>query len=160
MSELTPHNLNDRQRLFCEEYANIANASRAARLAGYSEKTAGQHGHDLLKNPKIRAEIERIRQERLADLGIDPHYVLRKLKTIADGEVTYETRDGEELVVPPKDSDRIKALELLGKHQGLWVERVKHEGEVTFTLDIPRPNPQGDTIIEGDTLELEEGTDE
>src|SRR5690606_29741123 len=86
ISELTPPNLNDHQRLFCEEYANIANATRAATLAGYSPKTAYQQGHALLKKPEIRNEIDRIRQERLADLGIDTHYILSRLQRIVDGD--------------------------------------------------------------------------
>lgn len=131
--------LNARQLAFAHHYAAIPNASRAAREAGYSPATAAQQGYALLRNPHVQAEVQRLRDEALADLGIDRLYILGQLKNIADGEVKYETRDGEEIPAPTKDSDRIRALELLGKYQGLWVDRVQHEGEVTFTLDIPRP---------------------
>lgn len=161
MSDLTPTTrpLNERQRTFAHHYAMIPNASRAAREAGYSEATAAQQGYALLRNPHVRAEIDRLRDEALADLGIDRLYILGQLKNIADGEVKYETKDGEEIPAPTKDTDRIRALELLGKYQGLWVDRVQHEGEVTFTLDIPKPAPLRDNDTEPAQLEGVDGDD-
>lgn len=51
--------LNPKQALFVKEYLVDKNATRAAKSAGYSAKTAGSQGHDLLKNPEIAAEIEK-----------------------------------------------------------------------------------------------------
>lgn len=47
-----------KQRAFIEHYLACWNASEAARRAGYSEKTAGQIGHENLKKPEIAAEIQ------------------------------------------------------------------------------------------------------
>lgn len=46
--------LNDKQRRFAAEYLKDQNATKAAIRAGYSKKTAGSQGHDLLKKPEIR----------------------------------------------------------------------------------------------------------
>ena len=48
--------MNERQRRFCELYAASGNAAEAARLAGYSEKTARQQGHArLIKSGEWKA---------------------------------------------------------------------------------------------------------
>lgn len=62
-------NLTDAQRLFVFHYANQSNlkknAAEAARLAGYSEKTAKTQAGQLLKNPLILAEIKNINTQLL-----------------------------------------------------------------------------------------------
>ena len=54
--------LNDKQSRFVDEYLVDLNATQAAIRAGYSQKTAGSQGFDLLKKPEIAAEIEKRRQ--------------------------------------------------------------------------------------------------
>jgi phage terminase small subunit len=50
--------LNDQQAIFIHEYVcGGGNASKAAREAGYSEKSAGQYAHELLQKPHIQAAI-------------------------------------------------------------------------------------------------------
>jgi len=39
--------LNDKQKRFCEEYVIDWNATRAAKVAGYSEKTAKEIGCEI-----------------------------------------------------------------------------------------------------------------
>ena len=53
-----PDDLPIQQAVFAEEYVTDFNATNAAKKAGYSEKTAGQLGHQLLKNPSIKAVVE------------------------------------------------------------------------------------------------------
>lgn len=50
--------LSKKQSAFVEAYVTHWNASQAARDAGYSDKTAGQIGHENLKKPEIAAAIE------------------------------------------------------------------------------------------------------
>jgi len=50
--------MNDKQRAFVREYLIDRNATQAAIRAGYSAKTAGQKGHDLLKKVEIAAALE------------------------------------------------------------------------------------------------------
>lgn len=51
--------LNDKQRIFVSKYVKYRNATRAARLAGYSPKTAYSQGSELLKHPEIARAIEK-----------------------------------------------------------------------------------------------------
>ncbi len=53
--------LTEMQRRFAEAYTQDAflNATKAAKLAGYSERTAYAIGHELLGKPHVRAAIER-----------------------------------------------------------------------------------------------------
>lgn len=50
--------MNKKQTIFVDEYLKCWNASEAARKAGYSKKTAGAIGHELLKKPEISDEIQ------------------------------------------------------------------------------------------------------
>ena len=63
--------ITDMAQRFAHAYVNdpeaAGNASAAARIAGYSEKTAGQKGYELLRHDGVRAEIERLTREALGD---------------------------------------------------------------------------------------------
>jgi phage terminase small subunit len=65
--------LTEKQRLFCLFYIQNFNATKAAIKAGYSSKTAYSIGYELLNNPEVRKEIERLKKLKLAKtlLGID-----------------------------------------------------------------------------------------
>lgn len=56
--------LNAKQEAFCRSFAGHGNATRAAKEAGYSPKTAYSQGFDLLKKPEVRARIETINADR------------------------------------------------------------------------------------------------
>ncbi len=54
-----------KQRRFVSEYTNpegegFGNQTKAAELAGYSELSPGQAGHQLMKNSEIQGEVERV----------------------------------------------------------------------------------------------------
>lgn len=82
--------LNAKQKIFVAEYLVDGNATRAAKAAGYSAKTAGQMGFENLKKPEIAAEIEKgIRRRELeaevraAKNGITKERWLEELTMIA-----------------------------------------------------------------------------
>jgi len=54
--------LTAKQRAFIAYYVKYHNATRAARLAGYEgdDNTLGVTGFDLLRNPNVKGEIERL----------------------------------------------------------------------------------------------------
>lgn len=54
--------LSPQQERFVQEYLTCLNASKAAVRAGYSPKTAGRQGWDLLKHPEIARAVESARQ--------------------------------------------------------------------------------------------------
>jgi len=56
--------LNTKQSVFVKEYLRDFNATQAALRAGYSERTAGSIGHNLLKKVEIQEEINRLIEEK------------------------------------------------------------------------------------------------
>jgi phage terminase small subunit len=110
--------LTAKQRRFTEEYQIDQNASQAAVRAGYSEKTAAVIGAENLRKPAIAEVIAAAQKELSARSEISADMVIGELRTIALGESEL-TRD------------KLRALELLGKCLGMFVDR-----SVSATLDI------------------------
>lgn len=57
----------DKQKLFIASYVECLNKTQAAKDAGYqckNDNSFAQMGHETLRNPKVRAEIDRILGER------------------------------------------------------------------------------------------------
>ena len=121
--------LTEKQARFAEEYAVDLNASQAALRAGYSPETAGQQGWRLLKNEQVRALVAELRKELAEASRLDALWVRERLRENVEralqreavldnkgqptGEYTYQGAVAN------------KALELLGKDQGLFTD--KHE---------------------------------
>jgi len=130
-----------KQQRFADEYLCDLNATQAAIRAGYSSKTAEWIGPQLLGKTHVAAAIaERIkaRQERTQ---VSQDYVLaiiietiercRQASPVLDrrGEPVMVERPGGTMapafVFDAKNV--LKGCELLGKHVGLFSEKVKHE---------------------------------
>lgn len=75
--------MNKRQEVFVQEYLKDFNATRAAKVAGYSEKTAYSIGQENLKKPEI---AEAIRAE-ISTRAMGADEVLTRLADIARGDV-------------------------------------------------------------------------
>ena len=71
--------LNDQQQLFVLEYLVDFNATKAAIRAGYSKRSAGSIGHELLKKPEIQSAVSEAVKERTERTQIDADWVLRRL---------------------------------------------------------------------------------
>jgi len=144
------HTLNARQEAFCQSYVRYGNATRAAKEAGYSEKTAYQQGHALLKKPEILARIETIRTDRframhmdadetLALLARQARFSLKGLIKVVDGapvvDLENATQDqldalaeaslSETGVLKIKGPNVLGALTTLAKIQGLMKDQVE-----------------------------------
>lgn len=75
--------LTKKETIFCHEYVVDWNGSRAARAAGYSEKTATVIAYENLRKPHIKAYLEEI-QEDLAKLaGVSALRNVQELKKLA-----------------------------------------------------------------------------
>ncbi len=109
---ITMQELTDRQARFCEEYLIDLNATQAAIRAGYSEKTANEQGARLLANVSVQEKIAELKAERAKRTEMTQDSVIQELAAVARAEVK-----GVRAV------DKLKALELLGKHLGMFVER-------------------------------------
>ncbi len=138
MKELTA-----KQELFVKEYLVDGNATQSAIRAGYSEKTAYSIGNENLRKPEIQKAIDEEKLKRNQRLHINQDYVLQRLididqldvaeildengvllpvsqwskkwrQSIASFEI-FET-DEEGRVTKIKFPDKLKNLDLLGKH--------------------------------------------
>ena len=103
--------MTERQKRFIAEYIKDFNGAAAARRAGYSEKGAKQAACALLKDPEIRAEVDTVVRV-LA--GVAPEEVLRERREVAFSQASDE--NGAQV----KLSSKLRALELLGKHLGMF----------------------------------------
>lgn len=117
---LTPKELR-----FVDEVLVDGNATRAAREAGYSKRSAHVTGARLLKKAKVAALIAERRAALHTKLELDQEYVRRGLKKVADLSmdlVGTEVKRGKRKVrvqtYDPKAAT--KALELIGKDQGMF----------------------------------------
>ncbi len=132
--------LNDKQRMFCQEYIIDFNGTQAAIRAGYSKKTANEQASQLLAKLNIQAEVKRLLEKRMQKTELSQEYVVDGLKEVADRclqkkPVTFydrETKQREQLTneagegVWTFDSNGAnRSLELLGKHLGIFNEKLK-----------------------------------
>lgn len=71
-------------KVFIESYLRDPNGRQAAIAAGYSEASADSTASRLLKNAKVRAEIDKVQQARIEKVQIDTGITLeRTIKEIA-----------------------------------------------------------------------------
>jgi phage terminase small subunit len=75
-----------KQERFVAEYLIDGNATQSAKRAGYSEKTAEQQGHQLLKKTSVSAAIAKAQGERTERTNIDIDYVIQRLAVEAERE--------------------------------------------------------------------------
>lgn len=98
-SSIELNGLNERHKRFCEEYIYDWNASRAYRVAypNATNLSAGQLGHKLLKNLKIKEYVEEVQEDIAKYVGISrarvaKEYMKLAFNTIADLHNTWITR--------------------------------------------------------------------
>lgn len=121
--------MTEKQRRFVDYYIQTANVTEAARRAGYSPKTAHAIGEENLHKPEIRKALER-RLKKLESKRIaDTEEVLEHLTAVIRGEVkeTLMTQQGKKVVVPVRESDKIRACEHLLKVHGAFREKLDVE---------------------------------
>jgi phage terminase small subunit len=158
VAKLTP-----KQRRFIEEYLIDLNATQAAIRAGYSVKNAGKIGPELLGKTRIKEAIDRALAERSRRTGINQDRVLLELAKIAflnpvdvinmdeatiRGDANREdtaaissvkvktipTPDGNIVEREVKTYDKLKALEQIGKHLGMWKDNININAEVAVQI--------------------------
>jgi phage terminase small subunit len=118
--------LNDRRRAFCREYVIDWNASQAAIRAGYSQDTARSIASQLLTNINVKAEIKRL---------IDEFDETHRTESIARNVQLWEMMLTNNDLRPDY---RLRASELLGKHAGMFIEKMELSGEVKTGSGIPQ----------------------
>ena len=82
-------NLTEKQKAFCREYILDWNATRAAKMAGYSEKTAEVIGFENLRKPNIKDYIEEIQKDLEKQAGISRLMVVNEFKKMAFSSIAH-----------------------------------------------------------------------
>lgn len=117
--------MTEKQKVFADEYLIDLNATRAYKVAYPTVKnddTAAQAGSRLLRNVKVAEYIQERMQERQKRTEITQDRVLNELAAMAFADVA------EAVEIRLKPSDKLKALELLGRHLGMFRDRVEVSG--------------------------------
>ena len=131
-AEKTP--FTPKQERFCLEYMTDLNATQAAKRAGYSPRNAHRIASGLLKNPHIKARVQALQAGRAERVGLTQDWVIGKLRDVVEramGGAPVLDKDGK-----PTGEWRfegfmaIKALELIGKHLGMFLEAPDPEGRL------------------------------
>ena len=143
-----------KQKRFAEEYLIDLNATQAAIRAGYSPDTAKEIGCENLTKPNIRACIDTEMAERSKRTGVNADRVVRELAKIAfvnaadvinakDATLRNDASEDDTAAIQSvkvktfgddglereiKMADKLKALELLGKHLGMFKDKLELSG--------------------------------
>lgn len=161
------------QERFCQEYIKDLNATKAAERAGSKAEKLDQAGYEFLRNPEVKAEIDRLKQERSRETKIDANWLLTRLAAEAEADLS-DLYDEDGRLLPVKDwpeiwrkglvagvktavsedgvaiidvkvSDRVRRLELIGKHISVqaFQENVNHTGLDALAERLQRAADRG-----------------
>lgn len=156
MKGLTP-----KQRAFVNAYARLRVGKAAAIEAGYSAKTATEKAHELLRQPEIAAEVEKLQVKAAAKAEVDVARVVEELSLIGFADLTEFVEWGPNGValkpstsldaarrraivevsqgargIKIKLADKNGALEKLGRYLGMFVDKIEHSGKVETTAPV------------------------
>lgn len=162
MEKLTP-----KQQRFVEEYLVDLNATQAAIRAGYSESTATVIASQNLTKLNIQQAIQEAMSERskrteitadmvvaeLARVGFSNigHYLKFNASGVTLNDSSLMTDDALRCVSEVTESvskdggsvkfklhDKVSALEKLGRHLGIFKDKVEHSGNLSINWPLPR----------------------
>lgn len=148
--------LTAKQKIFADEYLIDLNATRAYKVAYpkvKNDETASAAGARLLRNVKVEDYIQKRMKDREKRTEITQDMVLKELAKIGFANVTdYVTIEGSYVKVKQTEdipsekigaiagikegangieiklNDKGKALELIGRHLGMWKDKMELSG--------------------------------
>jgi len=150
--------LTPKQAIFIAEFLVDGNATRAAIAAGYAQASADVTGSKLLKRKHVSAAIAERRARRVMKLEEHAELIDQELRNAVTLDVGRfydeagaripihrlpedvrkaisvfedETR-GTTHIQRVKLLDKLRAIELLGKRSGLFIDHLQHDGKVTL----------------------------
>ncbi len=155
--------LNAKQKRFCEEYVIDLNGTQAAIRAGYSEKTANEQASALLAKLSIQNYIAKLQEKKAIRINLKADDVINEIRKIAfadikdfasfdkDGVIFYSSdkvdgtvisevtsnRIGDKINMKFKLHDKMKALEMLGKHLRIFGDEIATQ-PVKIKITLPK----------------------
>jgi hypothetical protein len=166
--------LTTKQKRFAEEYIKDWNATQAAIRAGYSRKTAGIQGFEVLRHPEVKKYIN----EKLSEFSLSADEVLKAISDIAKSNLNeyFTTRQivrTAKIVAPLKKliqgcRDKIEDIDKLIVRMGISGDDLESYNQqkdrlqmqiVEYEIELER-NPKASRIVEGEpqlveTVELD-----
>ncbi len=164
---------NLRHEEFCHEYLKTLSSQEAGKAVGFKTR---QHAWDVLQREEVEERIAYLNTQRLNRVDVDADYVLKRLTEIDQMDIldilddkgnykplkewpkiwrqyintleSVELSEGEGWLKKIKWPDKVKNLELLGKHisVGAFKDKVEHSG----TIEIQSVSDLMDELSEGD----------
>lgn len=177
--------LNIRQLKFCLEVFKGLSATQAAKNAGYSARSAGDTGYDLLKLPAVQDYIKRLHAEATDSSVMSVLERKHRLTEIARGKATDFIDEDGNVIIPEDGAGEIAeikkthfqggkdgrahqrtttvklhnpltAIAELNKMEGAYApEKVDHTLRMFKVVTDPDPPPQGASTIADDIVEGE-----
>ncbi|WP_151789859.1 MULTISPECIES: terminase small subunit [Acinetobacter calcoaceticus/baumannii complex] len=164
---------NLRHEEFCHEYLKTLSAQEAGKATGYKNR---QNAWEVLQRDDVQERIAYLNGQRLKRVDVNADYVLKRLVEIDQMDVldimddnyafkpisewppvwrqyinnveSVELAEGAGWLKKIKWPDKVKNLELLGKHVdvGAFKDKVEHSG----TIEIQSVSELMDELSEGD----------
>ncbi|MDD3049730.1 MAG: terminase small subunit [Candidatus Cloacimonetes bacterium] len=155
--------LTKKQQTFVDEYLIDLNATQAAIRAGYSTQTAKDIACENLAKPNIKNAIDQALAARSKRTGVNQDRVIQELAKIAflnpsdvinmqnasvladankddlscisSVKIKKSSSDtGDSIEREIKTYDKLKALDLLGRHLGMFNDKIKIEGSIPVVI--------------------------
>ncbi len=120
-----------RQSRFVDEYLCDLVASKAAIRAGYSLRRASEIGYQLLQKTTVQDAITERMNARAQRTGITQDKVLADLEAVKQDAMS-KTIGTDGNAVMASHAAALRALELQGRHLGMWKDRLAATGEVSI----------------------------
>jgi phage terminase small subunit len=156
--------LSKKQARFCEEFVVDLNATQASIRAGYSKTSAYSIGNENLKKPEVQAKIAELQKKVSESVELSASKILFELSRIAFSDIANYVTFGRGRV-SIKDSkgltkeqtaciqeiskttskggntikfalyDKLRALEMLCRHLGLFTDKFQINGMLSALSD-------------------------
>ena len=155
--------LTPKQKMFVAEYLVDLNASAALKRAGYKSNNPDVDGYKLLVSPSIQAEIQGAMKAREKRTLVTQDMVVAELAKMGFSNIgKYAKWSGESVSLEPSEAlgedelacvaevsqtatqngnsvkfklhDKKGALELLGRHLGMFTENLNVTGELAVKI--------------------------
>ena len=158
--------LKEEYKLFIEYYIQTQNATEALKKCGYKikGKSVAARACEMRQRllPYIQDRLMEIHEKSAKGTIADTDEILAILTRIARGE------EKDAFGLDTTNQDKLRALELLGKANQLYVDRIKQDTNVDINVNLT--DGDSEMLIEGEKVEdgilgesgalmLEEGSD-